>query len=134
MPVILAAIISAIGFLLNCGMLYLVLSRGRKTYHYLFSAVLFICALWDLGILLCMLRNTHENELIIYGYLVFLPSAFLAATIYQFTITYLGRSRRKTTIFLWVFSALGFVALATGLGGKIDAVFHYSWGNIYRPD
>lgn len=133
-PVIIAAIISAIGFLLNCGMLYLVLSRGRKTYHYIFSAVLFICALWDLGILLSMLRNTHENELVIYGYIVFLPCSFLAALIYQFTTTYLGRPKKKTTIFLWVFSILGVAALATGLGGKIEGVFHYSWGNIYRPD
>ena len=133
-PIISAAIISAIGFLLNCGMLYLVLSRGRKTYHYLFSAVLFICAFWDLGILLSMLRNTHENELVIYGYIVFLPCSFLAALIYQFTITYVGRPKKKTTIFLWFFSVLGVVALATGLGGKIESVFHYSWGNIYRPD
>ena len=35
---------------------------------------------------------------------------------------------------MWVFSILGFIALATGLGGKIDDVFHYSWGNIYRLD
>jgi len=44
-PVILTAIISAIGFLLNFGMLYVVLSKGRKIYHYLFprsySSVLF---------------------------------------------------------------------------------------------
>jgi hypothetical protein len=57
-PVIMAVVISAIGLLLNCGMLYMVLSRGKKIYHYLFSAVLMICALWDLGILLSMLRNT----------------------------------------------------------------------------
>jgi len=133
-PVVIAVVISAIGLLLNCGMLYMLLSRGKKIYHYLFSAILMICALWDLGILLSMLRNTYENELIIYGYIVFLPCNFLAVLTYQFTTTYLERSEKKITIFLWVFSVLGAVVLVTGLGGKIEGVFHYSWGNIYRPD
>ena len=133
-PVILTAIISAIGFLLNSGMLFVVLSRGKKAYHYLFSAVLLICAIWDFGILLSMLRNSHESELIIYGYIVILPCTFLAALIYQFTTEYLQQSKKFTSLFLWVFSVLGFIALATGFGGKIDDVFHYSWGNIYRPD
>jgi hypothetical protein len=132
--VIVTAVISAVGFLLNCGMLYLVLSKGRKNYHYLFSAVLLICAVWDFGILLCMLRNNHESELIIYGYIVVLPCTFLAALIYHFTTTYLQQPKKKTTIVLWVFSILGFILFATGLGGKIDDVFHYSWGNIYRLD
>jgi len=133
-PVILTAIISAIGFLINSGMLYVVLSKGRKIYHYLFSAILLICAVWDFGILLCMLRNSHESELIIYGYIVVLPCIFLAALIYHFTTTYLQQPKKKTTTILWVISILGFIAFTTGLGGKIDDVFHYSWGNIYRLD
>jgi hypothetical protein len=107
MPVIIAALISAIGFLLNCGMLYLVLSKGRQTYHYLFSAVLFICALWDFGILLSMLRNNHENELTIYGYVVFLPCSFLAVLIYQFTTTYLRRPKKKRPSFYGSSAPLG---------------------------
>ena len=134
LPVTLTAVISVIGFLLNCGMLYLVLSRGQKPYHYLFSAVLSICAVWDFGILLCMLRNSFENELIIYGYIVFLPCSFLAALIYQFTTSYLQKPRRIPTALLWILSIFGFIAVATTLVGKIDDVFHYSWGNIYRPD
>ncbi len=133
-PVILTAIISAFGFLLNCGMLYVVISRAKKVYHYLFSAVLFICAVWDFGILLCMLRNTHENELIIYGYLVFLPCIFLTAIIYHFSAAYLNRLRKYVAISLWVISILGFIGLVTGLAGKIEGVFNYSWGNIYRLD
>lgn len=35
---------------------------------------------------------------------------------------------------LWIFSLIGCFAIATGLGGKIEGVFHYSWGNIYQPD
>lgn len=101
--VVVTAIISAIGFLLNGGMLYLVLSRGRKAYHYLFAAILLICAVWDIGILLCMLRNSHESELIIYGYIVVLPCTFLTALIYHFTTTYLQKTRKITTLVLWVF-------------------------------
>jgi hypothetical protein len=132
--VIFTAIVSAIGFLLNVSMMVLVLSRGRKLYHYLFAAVLFICAIWDIGIMLSMLRNSHESELIIYGYVVFLPCTFLFALIYHFTCAYLEQPRKTFTIILWVSSALTIIALATGWVGKIDSVFNYSWGNIYRPD
>jgi hypothetical protein len=132
-PVITTAVISVIGFLLNGTMLILVLSKGKRTYHYLFAAVLVICAVWDLGILLTMLRNNHPGELIIYGYLVFLPCSFLAALIYQFTTTFLGK-RNTIAIALWILSFFGFIGIATGIAGKIDGVFNYSWGNVYRPD
>jgi hypothetical protein len=133
-PVIFTAVVSAIGFILNISMMVLVLTRGKKLYHYLFAAVLFICAVWDIGIMLSMLRNSYESELIIYGYVVILPCIFLAPLIYQFTCDYLEQPKKGLTIFFWVFSTLGFVAFASGLGGKIDGVFHYSWGNIYRMD
>lgn len=132
--VILTAVISAIGFLLNSGMLYLVVSKGKRAYHYLFAAVLLICAIWDVGILLSMLRNNNEKELIIYGYVVFIPCTFLAPLIYQFTTTYLNRAKKRVTVILWIFSLIGCLAIVTGLGGKIVGVFHYSWGNIYQPD
>ena len=41
-------LIAGIGFLLNMTIFYLVLSRGRKLYHYLFAGILMICALRDL--------------------------------------------------------------------------------------
>jgi hypothetical protein len=132
--VIFTGIISAIGFILNGLMLYLVLSIGRQRYHYLFAAVLCICAIWDLGIFLSMLRNSHEGELIVYGYIVILPCTFLAPLIYQFTGDYLGSSNKKITMALWVISILGFIAFVTGIGGRIDGVTQYSWGNIYRFD
>ncbi len=66
--VLVTSITSFIGFLLNSTSMALVLSRGRKIYHYLFSGFLFICALWDLGIFLSMIRNSHVNELPIYGW------------------------------------------------------------------
>jgi hypothetical protein len=132
--VILTAIISGVGFLLNVGMLSLLLSKGRKLYHYLFAAILSICAVWDIGILLSMLRNDHKQELIIYGYIVFLPCTLLAALIYQFTTTYLRESRKRAVVFFWAVSVFGFIGIATGLGGRIDGIFQYSWGNIYKPD
>lgn len=92
--VILTAVISSLGLLLNSGMLYLVISKGKRGYHYLFAAVLLICAIWDVGILLSMLRNNNEKELIIYGYIVFIPCTFLAPLIYQFTTTYLTDPRK----------------------------------------
>jgi hypothetical protein len=131
--VLVTAGISAFGLLLNGSMLVLILIRGKKAYHYLFAGVLLVCAWWDLGILLSMLRNNHFKELIIYGYMVILPVTFLAALIFQFTIAYLGKGKKISFIF-WTISMIGFIGLVTGLGGKIDDVYQYNWGNIYRPD
>jgi hypothetical protein len=131
--VLFTAGISAFGLLLNSAMLALILTRGKKAYHYLFAGVLLICAIWDLGILLSMLRNNHPQELIIYGYIVVFPVTFLTALIYQFTISYLDKKHKIALVF-WVISIVGFIAVITGWGGKIDDVYQYGWGNIYRPD
>jgi hypothetical protein len=88
---------------------------------------------WDLGILLSMLRNNHPQELIIYGYIVILPVTFLTALIYQFTTSYLGKKHKITLVF-WMISIIGFIAITTGWGGVINDVYQYSWGYIYRPD
>ena len=109
--IIITAIISAIGFLLNMGLFVLVIRKRKKTHHYLFAVILFICAIWDLGILFSMLRNTHENELVIYGYVVFLPCLFLAPLIYQITTSYLGKKQKVLTIIFW-----GQVSCRTGSG------------------
>ena len=132
--VLVTSITSFIGFLLNAFVLFLVLSRGRQKYHYLFAGFLFICALWDLGIFLSMIRNSHANELVIYGNVVWQPCTFMFAIIYHFTCSYLNQPRKKRTIFIWVVSTIAFILGVTGLGGKIVGVYNYSWGNIYRPD
>jgi hypothetical protein len=132
--VLVTAVTSSIGFVLNAFVLFLVLSRGRQKYHYLFSGFLFICALWDLGIALSMIRNSHVNELVIYGNIIWQPCIFMYAIIYHFTCTYLNQPRKKRTIFIWVVSAIAFILGVSGLGGKIVGVYNYSWGNIYRPD
>ena len=100
-------------------MTFLVLSRGRKKYHYLFAGVLLIVAIWDLGIFICMIRNSFSNELPIYGYIISLPCMFLPALIYHFTCSYLNQPRKKSTIFIWAFCIISFVLNASGIGGKI---------------
>ena len=132
--VLVTSITSFIGFLINSTVLFLVLSRGRKPYHYLFSGFLFICALWDLGVFLSMLRNSHVNELPIYGNIIWWPCIFMFAIIYHFTCAYLNQPRKKTTISIWAVSTIFFILGVSGLVGKIVGVYNYSWGNIYRPD
>jgi hypothetical protein len=132
--VVATAISSFAGFLLNSAVLCLVLLRGRKTYHYVFAGYLFICALWDLGISLSMVRNEYVDELPTYGTIVWWPCTFMIAIIYTFTCLYLGQPRKWRTIFLWVVCTIAFLLGVTGLGGTIVGVYDYSWGHIYRPD
>jgi len=132
--VLVTAVTSFLGFLIASAVLFLVLSRGRKKYHYLFAGVLLIVAIWDLGIFICMMRNSFSNELPIYGYIISLPCMFLPALIYHFTCSYLNQPRKKSTVFIWVCCIIAFVLSASGIGGKISGVYNYSWGNIFRPD
>jgi hypothetical protein len=132
--VLVTSITSFIGLIINSTVLFLVLSRGRKKYHYLFAGFLFVCAIWDLGIFLAMIRNSHVSELPIYGYVIFWPCVFLPALVYHFTCVYLNQPRKKTTIFIWAFCAVAFVLGVSGLMGRVVGVYHYSWGNIFRPD
>jgi hypothetical protein len=115
-------------------MLALILRRGREKYHYFFSGFLFICALWDLGVALSMIRNTHVNELPVYGEIIWWPCIFMFAIIFSFTRAYLNKPKKKLTIALWVASIIIFILGVSGLSGKIIGVYNYSWGNIYRPD
>ena len=132
--VLVTSITSFIGFLINSTVLVLVLLRGRKKYHYLFSGFLLFCAVWDLGIFLAMIRNSYPDELAIYGYIIFWPCIFLPALVYHFTCAYLNQPRKKTTIFIWTFCAIAFVLGVSGFMGRIEGVYNYSWGNIFRPD
>jgi hypothetical protein len=132
--VIVTSVTSFLGFLLNSGVMYLVLSKGRKRYHYLFAAILLICAIWDLGIFLAMIRNQFVDELVIYGYVVFYPCIFLPALIFHFTGSYLNQVRVKTTILLYVVSVISTFLMALGITGRLDGVYTYSWGQIFRPD
>ncbi len=132
--VLTTSITSSIGFLINSVVLFLVLSRGRKKYHYLFAGFLLVCALWDLGIVLAMIRNSHVNELPIYGYIIFWPCLLIPAIVYHFTCAYLNQPRKQTTIILWTITGILFILGVSGLLGKIEGVYNYSWGNIFKPD
>ena len=132
--VTITAISSFIGFVLNSTILYLVLSRGREIYHYLFAGILFICAIWDLGITIAMLRNEHPADLINLGYIVTIPCIFLLPLFFHFTWSYIGFPRAKTTIILWGIAIIMAISMATGLSGRINDVYSYSWGNIWKGD
>jgi hypothetical protein len=128
------SITSFIGFVLNSLVLVLVLSRGRRAYHYFFAGYPFICAMWDLGIFLSMIRNDHVDELPTYGTIVWWPCTFMIAIIYTFTCAYLDQPRKWRTIFVWVVCTVVFLLGVLGLGGRMIGVYDYSWGHIYRPD
>jgi hypothetical protein len=132
--IIVTSISSFLGFLLNTGIMILILLRCRKLYHYLFAGILFICAVWDFGIFLTMIRNTHVNELPIFGYVISIPCTLLMVLFYHFTGAYLNQVKKRTTIVLWAVSIISFLLLITGLMGKISGVYNYSWGNLFRPD
>ncbi|HEY45001.1 MAG TPA: hypothetical protein G4O11_13555 [Anaerolineae bacterium] len=132
--VIVTSVTSFLGFLLNTGVMYLVLSKGRKRHHYLFAGILLICAIWDFGVFLAMIRNRFVEELVIYGYIVFYPCIFLPALIFHFTGSYLNQVRVKTTILLYVVCAASAILMAFGITGRLEGIYTYSWGQIFRPD
>jgi hypothetical protein len=132
--VTLTAISSFIGFVLNSAVLYLVLSRGRRKYHYLFAGILLICAVWDLSITITMLRNEHPGDLILLGKILNIVCIFLLPLIFHFTCSYINRPYPKTTAILWAMTTIMAVLWIFGIGGKINDVYHYSWGNIWRGD
>jgi hypothetical protein len=69
-------IVSFLAFLLNGAMLFLVLSRGRQRYHYLFAAVLACFAVGCLSVFLVFIRS-HTGEFFIYVAIV-LATSFLS--------------------------------------------------------
>ena len=127
-------LIAGIGFLLNMTIFYLVLSRGKNLYHYLFAGILMICALWDLGILIAMLRNDFDQELILIGLLSTIPCVFLLPLIIQFTCSYLERPRVKTSLLLWIVAAEAALLMSAGKFGRITGIHAFSWGNFWRGD
>jgi hypothetical protein len=132
--VVLTAISSFLGFLLNTVIMVLILRRGRKTHHYLFAGILLLCANWDFGVFLTMIRNDYVNELPVYGYIISIPSPFFMVLFYHFAGVYLNQVKKKTTLVLWVIAFLSSVLMISGLMGKISGVYNYSWGNLFRPD
>ncbi len=130
--VIITAIESGLGFLLTSVILYLLLSRRRKTYHYLFAAFLFVCLFWDLGTFLLMIRNTHLNELETIGYIIGVPCGFIPILIFHFTCQYTARPLKWAVALGWVLTTIFFVMGFFGLGWAVEGVYTYTWGNIFK--
>jgi hypothetical protein len=130
--VIITAIESGLGFLLTSVIVYLLLSRRRKTYHYLFAAFLFVCLCWDLGTFLLMIRNQHLNELETIGYIIGVPCGFIPILIFHFTCQYTGRSLKWAVVLGWVLTTIFFVMGFFGLGWAVEGVYTYTWGNIFK--
>ena len=130
--VVITALESGFGFLLTSTILYLVLSRGRKVYHYLFAAFLLICAIWDLGTFLLMIRNDHLNELGVIGYAIALMCGFIPALIFHFANLYTGRPIKWAIALAWVITGALWVLTLLGIVSKVEGVYTYNWGNIFR--
>jgi hypothetical protein len=132
-------IIAFLAFLFNSTVLFLVLSRGRQRYHYLFAAVLFCFAIGCLSVFLAFIRSSHTGEFLIYIAIMQATSFLSVPCIYHFTCSYLNQPRKKSTIFIWAYTSiitivfsfgmvLGFGAAGlTQAEGSIDMVFR---GNI----
>ncbi len=128
------AVASLVGFALNSAVLYLVLSRGKQAYHYLFAGLLSSCVIWDFGVFLMMVRNIHVDEMVWYGYLVTIGTGFLPALIFQFTLEYLDKPKKRLSNAIWISCAILIILQVTGWGGRIEGVWQYAWGNMYKPD
>ena len=129
--VIVTAIESGFGFLLTSTMLYLVVSRGKKAYHYLFAAFLLVCALWDLATFLLMIRNDHLGEVERLGYLI-MPCLLLPGLVLHFACLYTGRRMPRLISAVWAVTGVSLLLGLAGLYWRIDGVYKYDWGNIFR--
>jgi hypothetical protein len=130
--VIITAVEAGFGFTLTSLVLYLVLRHGRKSYHYFFAAFLFICVIWDLGVLIAMLRNTYVDQLDIIGKIAVLPCIFIPALLFHFVNLYTGKPVRWAIITVWVTTCLTWVPILAGVFYQIEGYYAYQWGNIFK--
>ena len=117
--VIITAIESGFGFLLTSAVLYLVITLGRKAYHYQFAAILLICAIWDLGVFLLMIRNEHVEELVTLGRFAILPCTFLPALIFHFANLYTSRPIKWAIALVWGLTGVFWALIFAGVYYKI---------------
>ena len=126
------AIESLLGAILTGVILYLVLKYGRKVYHYLFAAFLLICIVWDGGTFLLMARNTHLQELETIGYVIGVGCVFIPALLFHFACEYTGRIIKWAIVLGWGICGILWILGLTGYYWKVDGVYTYEWGNIFR--
>jgi hypothetical protein len=129
--VVITAIEAAIGLVLNGTNFYLVISRGRKKFHYIFATLLTTYFIWDLCIFLSMIRNEHVNELPLYGYITMIPGAVIQTLIYHFTVVYVRKPIKWSVVLVWVITGILVLLVPFGLIYQIDGVHRYPWGNIF---
>jgi len=129
---IVTALYSFIGLCLNGAILYLLLAHGRRSYHYVFAVVPFACAVWDLGILLEMVRNAHVNELALYGQIISFPAFFIGPAMFHFTHLYTHRASRWVVALFWAVSVICLARIVLGLSVMVDGTLSYSWGNLHK--
>jgi len=79
-----------------------------------------------------MIRNAHLNELPIIGYTIALMCGFIPALLFHFSNLYIGRPIKWAIILVWVLTGVLWVLTLLGLVGKIEGVYTYHWGNIFK--
>jgi hypothetical protein len=112
--VLVVEIISFLAFLLNGAILFLVLSRGRQRYHRLFAAVLACFTVGCLSVFLAFIRISHTGEFPIYVAIMQATSLLSVPCIYHFTCSYLEQPKKKSTVFIWAYTAI--IVIITTLG------------------
>ena len=129
--VLITSITSFIGFIINALVLFLVLARGRRSYHFLFAVLLFIVACWDFGVFLMMIRNSYPSEILLYYNIVGIPVLLFPAFAFHFTTAYLDQPRRKLTILIYGYCVFVIIAsLLAAPGASTVFVRSYEWANI----
>jgi hypothetical protein len=126
------AIAAFLGFLINGAVLFLVLSRGRQKYHYLFATILALYAIGDLGFFIFMIRNSHADELLIYMDIISQSHFLVVPCIYHFICRYLNQPRKKSIIFIWALMVIALIHINTM--GRITSpivVTRTEWGNYW---
>jgi hypothetical protein len=126
------AIAALVGFLINGAVLFLVLSRGRQKYHYLFAAILALYAIANLTFFLFMIRNSHVNELLVYLDILSQSNFLVVPCTYHFICRYLNQPRQKSVISIWAFMVIVLIYINTL--GRVTSpmiVTRTEWGNYW---
>jgi hypothetical protein len=126
-----SAIISGIVFLIDGAVMFLILSRGRQKYHYLFAAVMAAFAIGNLAMFLFDIRNSYPDELIIYFAVTQASAPLSVPCIYHFTCLYLNQPMKRSTIFIWAYTVIIVIFNLFGVvtGTSPMALVHADWGN-----
>ncbi len=129
---VVTGVYSFIGVCLNSTVLYLLLVRGRQSPHLVFAIIPFACGIWDLGVLLEMLRNAHLDELALYGQIISYPAILIGAAMFHFAHLYTKSGSRWVVGLFWVVTALAILRYLFGYSSMAEGTLSYSWGNIHK--